>query len=304
MRIIITKAGKAELKSNDLTRSNHSLNTLNLDNTPLNNPLNPINPFGQRNTIQVYSPQRKIIHDPSMNIKNRISQSSKKNAIQRNCDQSFLSKIGKNYINTEDSTIKNISVQHKKLNIPPLMVNKYLQGSLTPGCNTDGINSLSNSNIEGNSIFENEYIDDISSTNKDTISLNEILKTKNKINLSTKYLHKQINNEDNSLINYLGSDRDINPNFVKKISNSNENQLNKFDKICQVYFHKEKMDNNLQNKIKDKIQNKYSKDKQFCGKNLENMGSNLRNFRNVYKRLEIKKHNYDNFRKLFFMPMQ
>ena len=306
MRIIVTNVGKIELidDNSNYHNSNHDFSL---------NGLNSINRLNQRypqNTIPLYSPQKKCIYENSnLVLPKRHSYSSNKNILKRNSNQSFLSKIGMNSINfspinnEDDKNVQNIKIRHKRLNIPKLMVNKYNENkALTTNNNIEEVNSMNNSADISNS--ENDYVDGLPTPSKEPLYLKDILKTKNKFNVNSKYLQKQINVEDSSLINYLGSDRKINPCFVKKISSSNENQLSKLDKLCQVFFHKEKMDNKLQNEIKNKILNEYSKDKQFCGKNLKDMGSNLNNFRNLYKKLEVKKNNYDNFRKLFFMPPQ
>ena len=289
MRIIVTKDGKKELvdDNSNYHNSNHSSHTF-----PLN------------------SPQKKCIYDNSNLTFPKRCFSSSKAMQQKNNDQSFLSKIGMNSINfnpinyENNINIKSIKICNKKLNIPSIMLDKYNENKVltTNNNNSEEVSSLNNSTDGSNN--ENDYADSLLTSSNNHLCLKDILKTKNKYNVNTRYLQKQINVEDSSLIDYLGSDRNINPFFVKKISDSNDNQLNKLDKICQVYFNKEEKDNKSQNQIKNKVRSEYKKDKQFFSKNLRDIETNLNIYRNVCQKLEVKKKNYDNFRKMFFLPPQ
>ena len=152
-----------------------------------------------------------------------------------------------------------------------------------------------------NSIKDNSYImNDNSYLNSkklflpkiNSLSLKNLLNNKNTKNLDDNILKKEINKSDISLINYLKLDKYIQPSFVKKINKANEQKLFKLDKICQKYFHNEKEEIIIKNKIQNKIKKQYSKDAEYCKNGLKNMGNDLKGIVNIYKGLLIKMDNF------------
>ena len=131
-------------------------------------------------------------------------------------------------------------------------------------------------------------------------SLREILLPRNQKNVDESYLDKKINsNGGESIINYLQSDKDISPSLIKKINQSNNEQLYKLDKICQKYFNDEKVKHSLDHIIKIKIKKEYELDSIYCKNNLNNMNIDLKNYSNIYKRLRLKKENYENYKNIY-----
>ena len=94
-------------------------------------------------------------------------------------------------------------------------------------------------------------------------------------------------------------DKTISPSLIEKIHKSNNEQLFKLDKICQKYFNDEKVKSNLDIEIRQKIKDEYEQDSIFCRNNLSNMGQNLRSYNNIYKRLRLKKDNYENYKNMY-----
>jgi len=86
-------------------------------------------------------------------------------------------------------------------------------------------------------------------------------------------------------------DKTISPSLIEKINKSNNEQFFKMDKICQKYFNEEKIKNNMDIEIRQKIKDDYEQDSIFGRNNLSNMGQNLKNYNNIYKRLRLKKDN-------------
>jgi hypothetical protein len=162
-------------------------------------------------------------------------------------------------------------------------------------------------NIEDDKNVDNEILkisnteNDNTSLDKDKMySLRELLTPKNKKNVDDSFLDKKINvNGGESIINYLKMDKTISPSLIEKINKSNNEQLFKLDKICQKYFNDEKMKSNMDIEIKQKIKDEYEQDSIFCRNNLSNMGQNLKSYNNIYKRLRLKKDNYENYKNLY-----
>ena len=88
-------------------------------------------------------------------------------------------------------------------------------------------------------------------------------------------------------------DKTISPSFIEKINKYNDEQLYKLDKVCQKYFDDKKIKSNLDDEIKQKIKNEYEQDSLFCKNNLKNMSKDLKNYNNIYKRLRLKKNNFE-----------
>ena len=196
--------------------------------------------------------------------------------------------------NNNENTFKKIKINSKKLNIPLVMLDKY---SKQP----------ENKNKNNNNLFNNNEDSKINNTENSLTfdknkmyTLREILLPKNQKKIDDSFLDKKINsNGGESIINYLQSDRDISPSLIEKINRANNEQIYKLDKICQKYFNDEKLKNSLDNEIKEKIKKEYELDSIYYKNNLNNMSVSLKNYNNVYKRLRLKKENYENFRNMY-----
>ena len=197
--------------------------------------------------------------------------------------------------NNNENTFKKITINSKKLNIPLVMLDKYSKESENKKKN----NSVDLFNNEDSKIINNSENSLTLEKNK-MVTLREILLPKNQKKIDDSFLDKKINsNGGESIINYLQSNRDISPSLIEKINRSNNEQLYKLDKICQKYFNDEKIKISLDNEIKQKIKKEYELDSIYYKNNLNDMSLSLKNYNNVYKRLRLKKENYENFKNMY-----
>ena len=118
---------------------------------------------------------------------------------------------------------------------------------------------------------------------KKSLPLKDILSEKNIMNINKKILKKQINKNENHLINYLKLDKTIKPSFIEKLNKADNDRLVKLDKICQKYFNDRKRNDILQQNIQDKIKLEYSNDSKYCRENLINMQKNIQGYKKIYK---------------------
>lgn len=329
MRIVITKYGKKEIKDDDYddftpnnmysnnNKSNHR--TISYNKLPPsisihsnNNSYKPRiansiqNRIG-RNNLAPISPNKKLsinsknnkssflskIGELSVNPQGYMTPNKRKEYAQINNQNQLLNNNSNNY----DSVFRKIKVSPKKLNIPVVMLDKYSKEAVMEKMN----------NNEDDKSADNEILK-IANTESNTTpldkdkmySLRELLIPKNKKNVEDSYLDKKINvNGGESIINYLRMDKTISPSLIEKINKSNNEQLFKLDKICQKYFNDEKVKSNMDIEIRQKIKDEYEQDSIFCRNNLSNMGQNLKSYNNIYKRLRLKKDNFENYKNLY-----
>ena len=179
----------------------------------------------------------------------------------------------------KEKNYKEIELSPNNLNLPSNMEEKYYDQKYDEEYNN-------NSNIIETS-FNN------SSTLKKNYYLKEILSEQNQKRFINKInFNKKVNFEDVNLINYLKSNRPISPRLIKKISNSNEEELNKLDKICQKHYHNESNRVLMNDIIKKKVRWRYQKESEQYKNNLKNMFISLDNYNNLYKKLKEKEENY------------
>ena len=195
--------------------------------------------------------------------------------------------INTNFNNSEN-VFKKIKINPRKLNIPAVMMDKYSKDPVGKNKKNNDESKINNTE-HSITLDRNKYY-----------SLREILLPKNKKNVDESFLDKKINsNGAESIINYLQTDKNISPSLIEKINKSNIEQLYKLDKVCQKYFNDEKIKHSLDNEIKLKIKKEYELDSIYCKNNLNDMNINLKNYDTIYKRLRLKKENYENFKYLY-----
>ena len=179
----------------------------------------------------------------------------------------------------KEKNYKEIKLSPNNLNLPINMEEKYYAQKFDEEYNN-------NSNIIETS-FNN------SSTLKKNYYLKEILSEQNQKRFINKInFNKKVNFEDVNLINYLKSNRPISPRLIKKVSNSNEEELNKLDKICQKHYHNESNRVLMNDIIKKKVRWRYQKESEQYKNNLKNMFISLDNYNNLYKKLKEKEESY------------
>ena len=171
---------------------------------------------------------------------------------------------------------------------------------------------LSEGNNINDNIYNNNKEDDINysklikSSNditlpfiKKVVPIKNIINDKNKYKMKRKFLNKEINERETSLIKYLKLDKNINPSFIEKITKANIGKLSQINKVCEHFFIREEKNNILLNKIKNKIELKKSKRLEIYKRNLRNMSFQLKNYKNICKSLINKKESLEEGRKLF-----
>lgn len=334
MRIVITKYGKKEIKEDDYddftsnnvysnnNKSNHrtiSYNKLppSISNQQNNNPYRPRiansiqNRIGHKNLIPL-SPNKKLsingnnnkssflskIGELSVKTQGYMTPNKRKEYAQLNTNIKLnQNQLLNNNSNNYDSAFKKIQLIQKKLNIPVVMLDKYTKEEMMEKMN----NNEDDKNVDNEIIKISNTENDTTPLDKDKMySLRELLIPKNKKNVDDSFLDKKINvNGGESIINYLKMDKTISPSLIEKINKSNNEQLFKLDKICQKYFNDEKAKSNMDIEIKQKIKDEYEQDSIFCRNNLSNMGQNLKSYNNIYKRLRLKKDNYENYKNMY-----
>ena len=179
----------------------------------------------------------------------------------------------------KEKNYKEIKLSPNNLNLPINMEEKYYDQK-----NDEEYNNNSN-------IIETSFNN--SSTLKKNYYLKEILSEQNQKRFINKInFNKKVNFEDVNLINYLKSNRPISPRLIKKVSNSNEEELNKLDKICQKHYHNESNRVLMNDIIKKKVRWRYQKESEQYKNNLKNMFISLDNYNNLYKKLKEKEENY------------
>ena len=118
---------------------------------------------------------------------------------------------------------------------------------------------------------------------KKSVPLKDILLDKNSKNINKRMLQKEINKNENNLINYLKLDKTIKPSFIEKLNKADNDRLVKLDKICQKYFNDKKRNELIHQNIQDKIKLEYSNDSKYCRENLINLQKNIQNYKKIYK---------------------
>jgi hypothetical protein len=289
MRIVLTDAGQKEINEN-----------------------NEIKDFD--NNQKYKSESKKIINrsefGSSQNKKlNKINQNRRLRSINHNIYHSitegnYLNEIikNKNMLVKEKSSVK----YKNTLSINP---NKNLNNYKMIKINSSNyripseIKMLYSNNIDNNSPkrvmgYNLKNNDNISlpiisnSNNNKSITIKDLLQTKNKEIANKNILFKKINQNENNLVNYLKMNKTIKLSFMEKVTKANDDKLVKLDKVCQKYFNNMKKNEILKKNIKDKIKLEYSNDSIFCKDSLLNMEKDIKNYNHIYKSLIDKKEDY------------
>ena len=220
---------------------------------------------------------------PYINQNNYKKSSSNNNiSIINKNENSIFSNLEKN---NEKISYKEFKLSPKVLNIPINMEERYYEQRYEEN-NDENYNN--NSNIINTSINNSSLL-----SSKKDYSLKEILSEENKERFKNKInFNKKVNIEEVNLINYLKSNRPISPRLIKKISNSNGEELNKLDKICQKHYYLESNRVLMNDIIKKKVNWRYQKESEFYKNNLKNMYNSLDNINNLYKKLKKKEESY------------
>ena len=311
MRIVLTNVGKEEITmdNNDNNNQNNQVNNmllLNKDNNmpEINSSFNNI--FNSKKLLR-FIPKSKSSNKYKYNAlytendennlynnnknKNKLVKtrflSINKNNIPNNYKVPFngFSKISNK---KSDLPLKLISLNNSVFTLPVEAKELYIKEELDNKNQLNKINLKTNKNKNDDSSFINKNLSLPKINIQNGLSLKNILNYKNKKNLDHNLLKKEINKTDTNLINYLKLDKYIQPSFVKKVNNANDERLFKLDKICQKYFQNEKEGIILKNNIRNKIKKEFSKDAIYCENGLKDMNNALKGIEHIYKGFQDK----------------
>ena len=305
MRIVITNLGKVEIIHDDnnfnVENNNHNKNKNIFRNISV--PYNRINSNiylkGNKTSRKIMSiPKLRFNKFPTITKTNKnsynniLSEKTNESSFLPNINDSMSPKKQKTLLNNSQRVFKKaIKINQKKLSIPNTMIDKYSMKPITNFNEED----FKISNTENNLFNERSKV----------YSLRDILLPKNKKNVDESYLNKKFDiNGESSIINYLQKDKIISPIYIRKVSQLNNGELTKMDKICQKYLKDEIKKNKMDIVIKKKIKNGYEREAINYEKDLKNMNDKLKNYNNIYQRLRLKKENYDNYKLMYLSTIK
>ena len=241
--------------------------------------------------------------------------------------------------------MKKISIHQKKISVNKYMSDKYSSpldlNSLLPCLplnlrRKNNSNNISQTSLEGEFHAENESpfylkgfkIKDIITHNtinrlKDTLYKDKKLKDQysfvNENNFRSNYSEKdhicviqeKIDNlsipADNiNLIRYLGNKKEISEKLVEKLDSSNDQKLNKYNKICQIIHHNIEKQDLFKSIINGKIDTMKKRPESEMNRLLNNVERNLINFKSIaeeYKKIPVNK-NFKYYDKINEMKMK
>jgi hypothetical protein len=303
MRIVLTNVGKEEISKDYNSYNNQSNNTI--INTEADIPeINP--PYNRRKynlNRNPFIPKSKSSYKYQALITDNNGNDDKYYQNKNKLVRAGLNSINKNMIprqnllsneyykinnsQNKESPMKIISLNHSVFTLPIEAKQLFNNNQFKDKNEINEIKKINKNNDEDNSFTNSRNIS--LPKIKNGISLKNILNSKNKKNIDHRLLQKEINQTDTNLINYLKSDKYIQPSFVKRINNSNDKGLFKLDKICQKYFQNEKEGIILRNRLQKKIKKEFSKDAQYCENGLKDMSNALKEIECIYKGFENTK---------------
>ena len=303
MRIVITNLGKVEIIDDD---NNFNIENNNHNKNIFRNISVPYNRINNNNNLKGNNTSRKILSIPKLRFNkfptiSKTNKNSYNNILEKINETSLLPKISDSMSPKKLNTMLNnsqrvfkkaIKINQRKLSIPSTMIDKYSFKGNT-NINEDEIKV---NNTENNNAFNEK--------NK-VYSLRDILLPKNQKNLDESSLDKKFNiNGESSIINYLQKDKIISPIYIQKVSQLNNGQLTKMDKICQKYLKDEIQKNKMDKIIRKKIKIGYERDAINYEKDLKNMNNKLMNYNTIYQRLRLKKENCDNYKLMYLSTIK
>jgi len=288
MRIVLTDAGQKEItEDNDIKDYNNYQRYKSESkkiyrsefNSPQNKKLNKIN-------------QNKRLRSINHNIYHSITDGNYLNEIVKNKNNLVKEKSSVKHKNTLSiNAIKNLNnYKMIKINSSNYQIPKEIKMLYTNSIDNNAPKKILGYNGKDN---DNVSLPIISSSNNNkSITIKDLLQTKNKANVNKNILFKKINQNESNLVNYLKMNKTIKLSFMEKVSKANDDKLVKLDKVCQKYFNNMKKNEIMKRNIKDKIKLEYSNDSVFCKDSLLNMEKDIQNYNNIYKSLIDKKEDF------------
>ena len=289
MRIVLTDAGQKEINENNENKDLDNNQKYKSESKKI------------KNRSEFGSPQNKKL---SKINQNRRLRSINHNIYHSITDGNYLNEIikNKNILAKEKSSVKyknTLSINPNKNvnNYKMIKINSsnYHIPSEIKKLYSNSIDNNAPKRIMGYNLKNNDNISlpiISNSNNNKSITIKDLLQTKNKEIANKNILFKKINQNENNLVNYLKMNKTIKLSFMEKVTKANDDKLVKLDKVCQKYFNNMKKNELLKKNIKDKIKLEYSNDSVFCKDSLLNMEKDIKNYNHIYKSLIDKKEDY------------
>lgn len=279
MRIVLTKAGKKEIILDEIEKVPDK-NYTSEEKVKYSPKLTVGSKIRQRQSIQYNLNRFSDINEKNNSTKRMLTDAPLVNQTKQ-LRKSLTIKSTKNFDFNEErkNSMKYIDIKSSKR-----LVTKEL----------DNIYSMKEKGEDKENVFEIKkvknkvkikYLNDGFSLPliKNSVPLSNILLDKNSKNINKKILRKEINKNENHLINYLKLDKTIKPSFIEKLNKADNDRLVKLDKICQKYFNDKKRNDLIHQNIQDKIKLEYSNDSKYCRENLINLQKDIQNYKKIYK---------------------
>ena len=279
MRIVLTKAGKKEIILDEIEKVPDK-NYTSEEKVKYSPKLTVGSKIRQRQSIQYNLNRFSDINEKNNSTKRMLTDAPLVNQTKQ-LRKSLTIKSPKNFDFNEErkNSMKYIDIKSSKR-----LVTKEL----------DNIYSMKEKGEDKENVFEIKkvknkvkikYLNDGFSLPliKNSVPLSNILLDKNSKNINKKILRKEINKNENHLINYLKLDKTIKPSFIEKLNKADNDRLVKLDKICQKYFNDKKRNDLIHQNIQDKIKLEYSNDSKYCRENLINLQKDIQNYKKIYK---------------------
>ena len=316
MRIIVTKDGNSLI---DVINEEVKIDKTNdLEKSRLN--------FPRMNKSNLRSLNKSHINIKGSHSTNSLFKNSRSSNTIHN-----LSPSNNNSINT------NIEIKQKKVTISKDMIDKYItpllnqKSSFLPSLPSSL--SLKNHSNHNSLVAEEENLNENdSSFFTKGFKMNEILSNKTLINLEDKINKKQriknklsfvgpndfrsiykdkddisiireklentvISNDKLNLIKYINSKEDISEMLIDKFNRSKEDQLQKYNKICQIVSNNQEKENFIKSIVSEKIKLMKKKEESEMNRMLTNLERNLNNYKHI---VEDYKHPQENKRYRYF----
>jgi len=278
------------------------------------------------NTKLYYSKReiKKSIYNPAINHNKSKSKSSRSR--QR---ESLIKKLEKdqNYISVNDIVAsKEVNINQKKITISKTVTEMYNESSFNI------LNSYDN-NLTLQSQYPNKNIttaSNFNNTSSQKLPLRNVLNEKSYTKLKSDYrkqkcmsdrlsrvdetkfrtsyetknflekleekLEKNINLDRINLVKYLNEKHTVSSVLIKKISEMDEEQINKMNKICQIVYHNDENSKKIKDTIKEKINNLKNKEKQEYKNKIVIMGKEIDNISMILKNYEKKVNDKERYR--------
>jgi hypothetical protein len=120
----------------------------------------------------------------------------------------------------------------------------------------------------------------------------------NKVQQLDKLLDNPINSNKISLMKYINQKKDLSNTFIKKIVECSEEKRSKANKICQIIYHNKDKWNIVNERIKEKIEDKKNKDDSKYKNELKQMGETLKDFSSIISEYKFSDNKRERYREM------